>query len=81
MRQVLGPGALERPRGIGQKGRGEGGGGIHVKPWLILVNVCQKPLQYCKVISLQLIKKNRTHELASHYGGQLGVKSSGKHLH
>ena len=30
--------------------------GIHVNPWLIHVNVWQKPLQYCKVISLQLIK-------------------------
>ena len=39
---------------------GEGGGsgwGTHVHPWLILVNVWQKPLQYCKVISLQLKKK------------------------
>ena len=27
-------------------------------PWLIHVNVWQKPLQYCKVISLQLIKIN-----------------------
>ena len=60
MRQVLGPGALGRPRGIGRRGRWEGGSGwgIHVKPWLILANVWQKPLQYCKVISLQLIKKN-----------------------
>ena len=33
------------------------GWGIHVYPWLIHVNVWQKPLQYCKVISLQLIKK------------------------
>ena len=59
MRQVLRPGALGRPRGIGWRGRWEGGPGweIHVKPWLILVNVWQKPLQYCKVISLQLIKK------------------------
>ena len=31
---------------------------IHVNPWLIHVNVWQKPLQYCKVISLQLIKIN-----------------------
>ena len=38
---------------------GESGWGIHVNPWLIHVNVCQKPLQYCKVISLQLIKINR----------------------
>ena len=46
-------------RGIGQRGRWEGGSGwgIRVKPWLILVNVWQKPLQDCKVISLQLIKK------------------------
>ena len=29
---------------------------LHVNPWLIHVNVWQKPLQYCKVISLQLIK-------------------------
>ena len=39
---------------------GEGGdrgiwdGGTHVHPWLIHVNVWQKPLQYCKVISIQL---------------------------
>ena len=32
------------------------GWGTHVNPWLIHVNVRQKPLQYCKVISLQLIK-------------------------
>ena len=61
MRQVLRPGALGRPRGIGWRGRGKGGlgWGIHVNPWLIHVNVWQKPLQYCKVISLQLIKINR----------------------
>ena len=41
MRQVLGPGALGRPRGIGWRGRWEGGSGwgTHVKPWLVLVNV------------------------------------------
>ena len=42
-------------------GREEGGGirmETHVNPWLIPVNVWQKPLQYCKVISLQLIKIN-----------------------
>ena len=33
------------------------GWGIHVYPRLIHVNVWQKPLQYCKVISPQLIKK------------------------
>ena len=43
----------------------EAGGGIRMgntckNPWLIHVNVWQKPLQYCKVISLQLIKiKNK----------------------
>ena len=34
------------------------GWGTHVNPWLIPVNVWQNPLQYCKVISLQLIKIN-----------------------
>ena len=60
MRQVLRPGALGRPRGIGWRGRWEGGlgWGMHVTPWLIHVNVWQKPRQYCKVISLQLIKIN-----------------------
>ena len=37
---------------------GGSGWGTHVNPWLIHVNVLQKPLQYCKVISLQLIKIN-----------------------
>ena len=60
MRQVLRPGALGRPRGIRWRGRWEGGSGwgIHVTPWLIHVNVWQKPLQYCKIISLQLLKIN-----------------------
>ena len=43
----------------GWDGEGEEGGsgwGTHVHPWLIHVNVWQKPLQYCKVISLQLHK-------------------------
>ena len=50
----------EDPEGSGGKGGGRGGSGwgIHVNPWLIHVNVWQKPLQYCKVISLQLIKIN-----------------------
>ena len=37
---------------------GESGWGINVIPWLIHVNVWQKPVQYCKVISLQIIKIN-----------------------
>ena len=44
----------------GWRGRWEGGSGwgTHVNPWLIHVDVWQKPLRYCKVISLQLIKIN-----------------------
>ena len=42
----------------GWDGEGGGGGGsgwgTHVNTWLIHINVWQKPLQYCKVISLQL---------------------------
>ena len=50
----------EDPEGWDGEGGGrEGSGwGTHVNPWLIHVNVWQKPLQYCKVISLQLIKTN-----------------------
>ena len=60
LRQVLGAGALGRPIGMEWGGRWERGSGwgLHVNPWLIHVNVWQKPLQYCKVISLQLIKIN-----------------------
>ena len=47
MNQVLGPGALGRPRGIGWRGRWEGGSGwgTHVNPWLFHFNVWQNPLQ------------------------------------
>ena len=60
MRQVLRAGALGWPRGMGWGGRQERGSGwgTHVNPWLIHINVWQKTLQYCKVISLQLIKIN-----------------------
>ena len=53
-------GALGWPRGMGWGGRWEGGSGwgTHINPWLIHVNVWQNPLQYCKVISVQLIKIN-----------------------
>ena len=52
--------SLGRPREIRWSGRWEGGSGwgIHVNLWLIHVNVQQKPLQYCKAISLQLMEKN-----------------------
>ena len=57
---LLRAGALGWPRGMGCGGRQEGGSGwgTHANPWLIHVNVWQKPLQYCKLISLQLIKIN-----------------------
>ena len=50
----------EDPEGLGGEGGGRGGSGwgTHVNPWLSHVNVWQTPLQYCKVISLQLIKIN-----------------------
>ena len=45
---------------MGWGGRWERGSGwgTHINPWLIHVNVWQKPLQHCKVISLQLIQIN-----------------------
>ena len=45
---------------VSRRGRWEGGSGWgpHVNPRLIHVNVWQKPLQYWKVISLQLTKIN-----------------------
>ena len=60
MRWVLRAGALGRPRWMGWRGRWEGGlgWGTHVNPWLIHASVWQKPLQYCKVLSLQQIKIN-----------------------
>ena len=44
--------------GMGTEVGGGFGMGNNVNPWLIHVNVWQKPLQYCKVTSLQLIKIN-----------------------
>ena len=40
--------------GMGGRWEGGSGWGTHVHPWLIHVNIWQKQLQYCKVISLQL---------------------------
>ena len=50
--RVLGASVLGWPRGLGWGGGS--GWGTRVHPWRIHVNVWQKPLQYCKVISLQL---------------------------
>ena len=66
VKQITSPGWMHETsaqgwcRGMGWGGRWEGGSGwgTHVNPWLIHVNVWQKPLQYYKVISLQLIKIN-----------------------
>ena len=57
--RALKAGALWQPWGMGW-GRCVGGSGwrTHVYPWLIHVNVWQNPLKYCKVISLQLKKKD-----------------------
>ena len=63
---------LGRPRWMEWRGRWERGSGwgTHVNPWLIHLNVWQKPLQYYKVISLQLIKimkkKKKNTGVASH---------------
>ena len=43
---------------MGRRWEGGSGWGTHVHPWLIHVNVWQKPLQYCKVISFQLKQIN-----------------------
>ena len=82
IRQVLRAGVLGRPRGMGWGGRRSGGlgWGTHVNPWLIHVNVWQNPLQYCKVISLQLVKLNEKKsilpifvpKLSSFYGHLIG---------
>ena len=54
--RVFRAGTLGWPWGMRWGGRWKGGSGwgTHVHPWLIHVNVWQKPPQYCKVISLQL---------------------------
>ena len=55
---MLGAGALGDPEGWDGEGdgRGDSGWGTYVHLWWIHVNVWQKLLQYCIVISLQKIK-------------------------
>ena len=45
----------DKPEGCAGEGGGRGvqDAGTHVHPWLIHVDVWQKPPQYCKVLSLQ----------------------------
>ena len=59
--RVLRAGALGWPWGMewGVRWEGSSGWGTHIHPWLIHVNVWQKPLQYCKVISLHIKFKKR----------------------
>ena len=65
MKQIASPGSMNEtgcsglvhwddPEGWDGEGGGKGGSGwgTHENPWLIHVNVWQKPLQYYKVISL-----------------------------
>ena len=51
--------------GWGGKWERGSGWGMHVNPWVINVNVWQKPL-HCKVISLQLIKINGKKKIESY---------------
>ena len=66
------PITLGKPKGSGWRGRWEGGSGsgTHVNPWMIRVNVCQNPLQNCKVISLQLKKKKKSQFIQKTQYGQ-----------
>ena len=69
-KQIASPGSMHKTgcsglvhwddprRWDGEEGGRVSGWGTHVHPWLICVNVWQKPLQYCKVIRLQLTKIN-----------------------
>ena len=70
---------------MGWGGRWEGGSGwgTHVHPWLIHVNVWQKPPQYCKVISLQLkFKKIEIKKLHTREGDGQEVQKEGViHIH
>ena len=50
--------------GMGREVGGASGWGTHVNPGLIHVSVWQKPLQYCKVISIQLIEINEKNKTA-----------------
>ena len=71
VKQIASPGSMHEtgcsglvhwddPTGWDGEGGGKGGSGsgTHVHPWLIHVNVWQNPLQYCKVINLQLKQIN-----------------------
>ena len=52
MHETLHSGLVQWDDPEGWDGKGGSGWGTHVHPWMIHVNVWQKPPQYCKVISL-----------------------------
>ena len=65
MKQITSPGSMHEtgcsglvhwddPEGWGGRWEWGSGWGTHVHPWLIHYYVGQIPLQYCKVVSLQL---------------------------
>ena len=58
----------DNPEGWGGEGGGRGlqDGGTHVPPWMIHVDVWQKPPQHCKVISLQLKLKKKESDTTEH---------------
>ena len=66
---------FSNPEGWDGEGSGGSGWGTHVNPWLIHVNVWQKPLPYCKIISLQLIKINerKKKRLLQHHSSKASV--------
>ena len=59
--------------GTGREVGGGSGWGTHVNPWLIHVNVWQKPLQHCEVISVQLIKIIGEKIIIGHPAGVRGL--------
>ena len=77
---MLGAGALGWPRGMVRGGRKEGGSGwgTRVYLWQIHVDVWQKPIQYCKVINLQLKKQKDISETPMYW--QLKQRISKQHL-
>ena len=62
--------------GWGGMWEGGSGWGAHVNPWLIHVNVWQKPLQYYKVISFQVIKVNEKKK----YNRTIGIGYTRLHM-
>ena len=72
---------FRKGRGMGWGRRWEEGSewGTHVNPWLIHVNVWQNPLEYCKVISIQLIKINKNKNYIKKKKRQRNQKSNCQH--